>query len=176
MYVPGRLEMCGWGLLNCVCLSLGVGSVEAYKPHTRLYFTPITGAPAPRARADVRLSVRPPRPRRRRIDERQVATHLTHESSRATSRIPLPPRVAARGRGVVGDRHVEPRPKRGSLLSHSVGATRRLRSSLRLSAIQSKSDKNVGFHDATRLATLHNSAMPGPLTDTDTKVRTVYWR
>ena len=25
-------------------------------------------------------------------------------------------------------------------------------------------DKIVGFHDATRLATLHNSAMPGPLT------------
>ena len=100
MYVPGRLEMCGWGLLNCVCLSLGVGSVEAYKPHTRLYFPPIRRA---RARADVRLSVRPPRPRRRRIDERQVATHLTHESSRATSRIPLPPRVAARGRGVGGD-------------------------------------------------------------------------
>ena len=24
--------------------------------------------------------------------------------------------------------------------------------------------KIVGFHDATRLATLHNSAMPGPLT------------
>ena len=40
MYVPGRLEMCGWGLLNCVCLSLGVGSVEAYKPHTPLYFKP----------------------------------------------------------------------------------------------------------------------------------------
>ena len=27
-----------------------------------------------------------------------------------------------------------------------------------------RSDKIVGFHDATRLATLHNSAMPGPLT------------
>jgi hypothetical protein len=25
-------------------------------------------------------------------------------------------------------------------------------------------DKIVGLHDATRLATLHNSAMPGPLT------------
>ena len=27
-----------------------------------------------------------------------------------------------------------------------------------------KIDKIVGFHDATRLATLHNSAMHGPLT------------
>jgi hypothetical protein len=27
-----------------------------------------------------------------------------------------------------------------------------------------KIDKMVGFHDATRLATLQNSAMPGPLT------------
>ena len=27
-------------------------------------------------------------------------------------------------------------------------------------------DKSVGMHDATRLATLHNSAMPGPLTPT----------
>ena len=29
---------------------------------------------------------------------------------------------------------------------------------------QIRSDKIVGFHDATRLATLHNSAMHGPLT------------
>jgi hypothetical protein len=31
--------------------------------------------------------------------------------------------------------------------------------------------KIVGFHDATRLATLHNSAMPGPLTPRRTKAR-----
>ena len=37
-----------------------------------------------------------------------------------------------------------------------------------------RSDKIVGFHDATRLATLHNSAMPGPLTPRHKG--TVYWR
>jgi hypothetical protein len=37
-----------------------------------------------------------------------------------------------------------------------------------------RSDKIVGFHDATRLATLHNSAMPGPLTPRHNG--TVYWR
>ena len=34
-----------------------------------------------------------------------------------------------------------------------------------------KIDKIVGFHDATRLATLHNSAMPGPLTHTHPDTR-----
>jgi hypothetical protein len=33
------------------------------------------------------------------------------------------------------------------------------------------SDKIVGFHDATRLTTLRNSAMPGSLTPRDTKAR-----
>jgi hypothetical protein len=40
--------------------------------------------------------------------------------------------------------------------------------------IKIRSDKIVGFHDATRLATLHNSAMPGPLTPRHKG--TVYWR
>ena len=45
---------------------------------------------------------------------------------------------------------------------------------LSLSIVGLRQDKIVGFHDATRLTTLRNSTMPGPLTPRHKG--TVYWR